>query len=133
MGNNKVVLYVTHTTYIFIGHAQNGIHSVRALFLSLSLMPTKLVWSGYFHMEMEMQKKKKITREKKKFEMESKRKTIACTVKLSYEPKKKQMRWQFHLNPEKFQISLKFSSFSKKKSLAFIMHLKNEKNVIAIA
>lgn len=38
-------------------------------------------------MEMEMQKKK-ITREKKKIEMESKRKTIACTVKLSYEPKK---------------------------------------------
>lgn len=36
MGNNKVVLYVTHTTYIFIGHAQNGINSVRALFLSLS-------------------------------------------------------------------------------------------------
>lgn len=38
-------------------------------------------------MEMEMQKKK-ITREKKKIEMESKRKTIACTVKLSYESKK---------------------------------------------
>lgn len=118
MGNNKVVLYVTHTTYIFIGHAQNGINSVRALFLSLSYADkTRLI--RIFPHGNGNAKKKKITREKKKFEMESKRKTIACTVKLSYEPKKKQMRWQFHLNPEKFQISLKFSSFSKKKVIGF--------------